>query len=49
LQRLHHSADPVNTRNVQCSVPPWSKLEAEGTQAPCVTCDVIIQLHRAGR
>ena len=34
---------------VQCSVPRWSKLGAMGARAPCVTCDVIIRLHQAGR
>jgi hypothetical protein len=39
----------MNTRYVQCSVPPWSNLRAEEAQAPCVTFDVIIRLHQAGR
>jgi hypothetical protein len=49
LHRLHHSADPVNARYLQCSVPPWSKLGATGAYAPCVTWDAIIRLHQAGR
>jgi hypothetical protein len=43
LHRLHHSADPVNARYLQCSVPPWSKLGAMGAHAPCVAWDAIIR------
>jgi len=46
---MHHSADPVNARVLQSSVPPWSKLSVMGAHAPCVTWDVIIRLHQAGR
>jgi hypothetical protein len=46
---MHHSADPVNARRLQCSVPPWSKLGTLGGHAPCVTWDAIIRLHQAGR
>jgi hypothetical protein len=47
LQPLHHSADPVNARYLQSSVPPWSKLGVMEAHAPRVTWDAIVRLHQA--
>jgi hypothetical protein len=32
-----------------CSVQPWGKLGATTARAPCVTWDIIIRFHQAGR
>jgi hypothetical protein len=46
---MQHPADHVNAFYQQRSVAPWSGLGIMGVPAPCVTWDVIVRLHQAGR